>query len=251
MRIVNKEHRHFKVQQGDTVIFSSSIVPGNERAVQNLKDSLYRQGAKVYHYKMMDIHASGHAYAEDLKLMMNLVRPKFFVPIHGHHFMLRAHADLAENLGIPKENIVVASNGSVVELTPEKIKLTPQRAPAEYVFVDGLGVGDVGEVVLRDRQTLSEDGILILIAVIDSKTGRMRQEPDIISRGFVYMRESKDLVSEAKRKAQHIIERSIAGGNGRTINDLHIQNKLREELGDFLFHKTQRRPMILPVLISV
>lgn len=251
MRIVSKEHKHWRIQPGDTVIFSSSIVPGNERSVQNLKDSLYRQGARVYHYKMMDIHASGHAYAEDLKLMLNLIKPKFFIPIHGHHFMLRAHADLAEKLGIPKENIVVASNGSVVEVTPDKIRLTPQRVPADYVMVDGLGVGDVGEVVLRDRVTLSEDGILVLIGVIDTERGRLRQEPDIISRGFVYMRESKELVAETKRRAQQIIERGISGGNGKTVNDLYIKNKLRDELGEFLFHKTQRRPMILPVLISV
>lgn len=251
MRIVNKEHKHWKVKPGDAVIFSSSIVPGNERAVQNLKDSLYRQGAKVYHYKMMDIHASGHAYAEDLKLMINLIRPKFFLPIHGYHFMLKAHAELAEKIGIPSENIVVASNGSVVEVTPEKIKLTPQRAPSDYVMVDGLGVGDVGEVVLRDRQTLAEDGILVIIGVVDTQRGKLHQEPDIISRGFVYMRESKELVNETKRRAQQIIERSISAGNGKTVNDLYIKNKLRDDLGDFLFRKTERRPMILPVLISV
>ncbi|MFN7088412.1 MAG: ribonuclease J [Candidatus Paceibacteria bacterium] len=249
MRIANKEHRYFKIQPGDTVIFSSSIVPGNERAVQNLKDSLYRQGAKVYHYKMMDIHASGHAYADDLRLMLNLVRPKFLIPIHGQYFMLRAHADIAESLGIPKENIVVASNGSVVEVTPERIKLTPQRVPANYVMVDGLGVGDIGEVVLRDRQMMAQDGMVVVIAVIDSERSRLRQDPDVISRGFVYMRESKELVGEIKRKVRYIVEKHIAGR--RDVNDSYIKNSLRDELGEFLFQKTQRRPMILPVLISV
>jgi ribonuclease J len=249
MRIASKEHRYFKVEPGDTVIFSSSIVPGNERAVQNLKDSLYRQGAKVYHYKMMDIHASGHAYSEELKLMMNLVRPKFFMPIHGEYSMLRAHAELAENLGIAKENIIVGLNGAVVEVTEEKIRLTPQRVPADYVMVDGLGVGDVGEVVLRDRQTMAQDGMLMVVVVIDAQNGRLRQEPDIISRGFVYMRESKELVGEIKRKTKQIVERHVSGR--RDFNEMHIKNDLRDDLGEFLFQKTQRRPMILPVLISV
>lgn len=250
-RIVNKEHRYWKIQPGDTVIFSSSVVPGNERAVQNLKDSLYRQGANVYHYKMMDIHASGHAYQEDLKLMLNLVQPKFFMPIHGHFFMLRAHANIAESLGIPREHIVVASNGSVVEVTSERIRLTPQRVPAEYVMVDGLGIGDVGEVVLRDRQVMAQDGMIVVIAVVDTAKGRLRQDPDIISRGFVYMRESKELMQDIKQRARHIVERGIRGVGAKDINEGYIKNNLRDQLGEFLFQKTQRRPMILPVLISV
>lgn len=250
-RIANKEHRYWKIQQGDTVIFSSSIVPGNERAVQNLKDSFSRQGAKVYHYKMMDIHASGHAYQEDLKLMINIVRPKFFIPIHGHYFMLHAHADIAESLGIPKENIAVASNGSVVEVTPEKIRLTPQHVPAGNVMVDGLGVGDVGEVVLRDRQAMAQDGMIVVIAVIDTQTGKLRSEPDIISRGFVYMRESKELVQEIKNRVRHVVERGFQGVGSRDINEAYVKNNIRDQLGEFLFQKTQRRPMILPVLISV
>lgn len=250
-RIVNKEHRYWKVQPGDTVIFSSSVVPGNERAVQNLKDSLYRQGANVYHYKMMDIHASGHAYQEDLKLMLNLVQPKFFIPIHGHFFMLRAHANIAESLGIPQENIVIASNGSVVEVAPEKIRLTSQRVPAEYVMVDGLGVGDVGEVVLRDRQAMAADGMIVVIAVVDIAKGQIRQDPDIISRGFVYMRESKELLQEIKSRARQIVERGIRGVGAKDINEAYVRNNLRDRLGEFLFQKTQRRPMILPVVISV
>ncbi len=250
-RIVNKEHRYWRIQPGDTVIFSSSVVPGNERAVQNLKDALYRQGANVYHYKMMDIHASGHAYQEDLKLMINLVQPKFFMPIHGFFFMLRAHANLAESLGIPKENIVIASNGSVVEVSEDKIRLSPQRVPAGYVMVDGLGIGDVGEVVLRDRQTMAQDGMIVVIAVIDNAKGNLRQDPDIISRGFVYMRESKELLQEIKQRARHIVERGIKGVGTKNINEAYIRNNLRDYLGEFIFQKTQRRPMILPVVISV
>jgi ribonuclease J len=250
-RIVNKEHRYWKIQPGDTVIFSSSVVPGNERAVQNLKDALYRQGANVYHYRMMDIHASGHAYQEDLKFMINLVQPKFFMPIHGYFFMLRAHANIAESLGIPRENIVIASNGSVVEVTPDKIRLSPQRVPAEYVMVDGLGIGDVGEVVLRDRQVMAQDGMIVVIAVVDTSRGELRQEPDIISRGFVYVRESKELMQEIKQRARRIVERGIRGVGAKDINEAYIKNNLRDQLGEFLFQKTQRRPMILPVLISV
>jgi len=249
MRIANKEHRYFKIQPGDTVIFSSSIIPGNERVIQNLKDALSRQGAKVYDYKMMDIHASGHAYADDLRLMLNLVRPKFLVPIHGHYFMLQAHADIAESVGLAKENVVTASNGSVIEVTPERIRLTPQRVPANYVMVDGLGVGDIGEVVLRDRQMLAQDGIVVVITIVDRERSSLRTEPDVISRGFVYMRESKELVGEIKRKAKQVIEKHIRGR--RDINESYLKNILRDELGEFLFQKTQRRPMILPVLISV
>jgi len=250
-RIVNKEHRYWKIQPGDTIIFSSSVVPGNERAVQNLKDSMYRQGAKVYHYKMMDIHASGHAYQEDLKLMINLVQPKFFIPIHGQYFMLRAHADIAADLGIPRENIIVAENGAVVEVTPDKIRLTPQRVPASYIMVDGLGVGDVGEVVLRDRQEMAQDGMIVVIAVVDTSTGRLRGDPDIISRGFIYMRESKELMQEIKHRARQVVERGFQGVGSRDINETYIRNAVRDQLGEFLFQKTQRRPMILPVLISV
>lgn len=250
-RIVNKEHRYWKIHQNDTVIFSSSVVPGNERAVQNLKDSLYRQGARVYHYKMMDIHASGHAFQEDLKLMINLIQPKFFIPVHGHFFMLRAHADLAESLGIPRENMAIASNGSVVEVTAEKICLTPQRVPAEYVMVDGLGVGDIGEVVLRDRQVMAADGMIVVIAVLDSSRNALLQDPDIISRGFVYMRESKELLQEIKQRARQVIERGIRGTGSKDANESYVKNNLRDHLGEFLFQKTQRRPMILPVVISV
>ncbi|MBI2633993.1 MAG: ribonuclease J, partial [Parcubacteria group bacterium] len=249
MRIANKEHKHFRVDTGDTVIFSSSIVPGNERAVQGLKDSFYRQGAKVFHYKMMDIHASGHAHQEELKLMINLVRPKYFMPIHGFHSMLRANQELAMEVGIPKENVIIASNGGVVEVTTGKVRLAPQRVPAGYVMVDGLGIGDIGEVVLRDRQVMAQDGMVVIIGIIDTQRGALKGEPDIISRGFVYMRESKELVNEMKKRARFIIERSIHGQ--RDINDLYIKNNLRDELGEFLFQKTKRRPMILPVLITV
>ncbi|MEW5805495.1 MAG: ribonuclease J [Patescibacteria group bacterium] len=255
MRIVNKEHRYFKIKPGDTVIFSSSIVPGNERAVQNLKDGLYRQGAHVFHYKMMDIHASGHAYAEDLKLMLNLVQPKFLVPIHGQYFMLRAHAELAQSVGLSKENIVIASNGSIIEVRADKVELTGQRVPTDYVMIDGSGVGDVGEVVLRDRQIMSQDGIMVAVVLLDKKTNKVKLEPDIISRGFVYMRESRDLIKEVKRRTREAVERYAKKEASRrrtgNSNDNFLKNIVRDELNNFLFYKTQRRPMVIPVIIRI
>ena len=173
MRIVNREHRHIRIKKNDSVIFSSSVIPGNERTVQNLKDILYRQGAKVIHYKMMDVHAGGHAQREDLKMMINLIKPKFFIPIHGNYYMLCLHASLAESVGIPAKNTMVAGNGKVIEITPNSISMTKEKIPSNYVMVDGLGVGDVGNIVLRDRQMMAKDGMFTIIVVIDSKTGKM------------------------------------------------------------------------------
>lgn len=248
IKIVNREHKNLRIQKGDTVIFSSSIVPGNERAVQNLKDDLIKQGAKVYHYKMLDIHASGHGFQDDLKMMINLTKPKFFMPIHGHYSMLSAHADLAESVNIPRENIVIAQNGQIIELTPESIKATEKFVPTNYVMVDGLGVGDIGEIVLRDRQTLSRDGIFIIIALVDRKTGLLYNSPEIVSRGFVYMKESKELLQEVKKLTAEIISRCT---KEQTFNEIYIRNTLRDEIGMYLFKKTQRRPMVLPVVMEV
>lgn len=248
MKIVNREHKYLRIQKSDTVIFSSSVVPGNELAVQNLKDNLTKQGAKIYHYKMLDIHASGHGYQEDLKMMINLVRPKFFMPIHGHFSMLKTHAELAESLGIPKNNIALAKNGQIIEMYGDRIMITEKFVPTNYVMVDGLGVGDISEVVIRDRQTLAKDGIFIIIAMVENKTGLLHNEPEVISRGFVYMKESKDLINQTKKLIREVISRST---NGKTFNEAYIRNNLREEIGMFFFKKTQRRPMILPVVIEV
>jgi ribonuclease J len=248
MKVANREHKYLKIIKDDTIIFSSSVVPGNELAVQNLKDSLAKQGAKVYHYKMMDIHASGHGYQEDLKMMINLVQPQFFMPIHGFYSMLKSHGELAEGLGIPSSNIIIASNGQIVEMDKERVYLTNKFVPANHVMVDGLGVGDVGEVVLRDRQTLSKDGIFIIIALVDKKTGLLYSEPAIISRGFVYMKESKKLIDQTKKKVKEIVAQCT---KGQTFNEGYIRNNLRDKIGLFLFNQTQRRPMILPVVIEI
>lgn len=248
MRIVNKEHRYIRIKEKDTVIFSSSVIPGNERTVQHVKDTLSRHGAKIIHYQMMDVHAGGHAQAEDLKMMINLVKPKFFIPIHGNYYMLKLHAELAQIVGIPEKNIIIPSNGQVVKLNSKNIYLTDELAPTNYVMVDGLGIGDVGQVVLRDRQMMSKDGMFTIIVIIDSKTGKIIQEPDIISRGFIYMKESGELLGQTKRKVKQIIAQKT---KEPPINWTYVRTTLRDSIGQFLYSKTQRRPMILPVLIEV
>ncbi|MCK9438700.1 MAG: ribonuclease J [Patescibacteria group bacterium] len=258
-RVVNGEHRSISLKQGDTVIFSSSVIPGNERSIQNLMDMVVRQGAKIIHYKMMDIHAGGHAKQEDLKLMMRLIKPQYFMPIEANHYMLQAHADLAEQIGIPKENIFVADNGQVVEFKKgEKIiankkynvigTLTKEKVPTEYVMVDGLGVGDVSSIVLRDRRMMAEDGMIVVIATIDAKSGALIGSPDLISRGFIYMKENRDLIEKTRDRVKKIVRDQ----NPETpADDDYIKNKIRNEIGQFLFGATKRRPMVLPVVIKV
>jgi ribonuclease J len=248
MRIANSEHRHLRIQPGDGLVFSSSVIPGNERTVQSLKDALVRQGAKIYHYKNLDVHAGGHAKQEDLKLMMRLTKPKYLVPIHGNRFLLEAHASLGEEAGIPRSNIFVADNGQVMEWSNEGGKLTKEKMPVEYVMVDGLGVGDVSEVVLRDRVALAEDGIFVVIATIDRKTGALVGSPDIISRGFVYMRENKELIERSRA----FIKKLLKDNDPRSgAFEDHLKNKIRNDVGQFLFRATERRPMVLPVIIEV
>ncbi len=250
MRIANKKHKYIKLQNGDSIFLSSSIIPGNERSIQNLKDNLSRQGARIIHYAVADIHASGHAYSEELKMMIEMIKPKFFIPVHGYYFMLRTNADLARSVGIPKENIVVPfNNGVIIEVDNEKITMLKESVPANYMMVDGLGVGDVKEVVMRDRQMLSQDGIFVIITVVDSQTGKVRNSPDIISRGFIYLRESQDLL----RQTRHLIRKTVEDATGKMhpINFTYVKEMLKERIGKFLFQKTKRRPMVLPVIIEV
>ena len=248
MRIANREHRTYQIKRGDSVVFSSSVIPGNERTVQNLKDTLVRQGARVFHYKNLDVHAGGHAKQEDLKLMMRLIKPEYLIPIHGNRFMLEAHAELARDVGIPDDKIFVAENGQVIEFDNKGGRLTKTKVKTDYIMVDGLGVGDVSEVVLRDRRMLAEDGIFVIIATLEKKTGRLVGSPDIISRGFVYMRENKELIQKARNKVKLILKDNNPKG---PAFEEHLKNKMRNEIGSFLFKATQRRPMILPVIIEV
>jgi ribonuclease J len=249
MKIVTKQHPIIKLKKGDAVIFSSSVIPGNERSVQIMKDEILRQGADVFHYRMMDIHAGGHPKREELRKIIKILKPKFFMPIHGQYSMLIEHAKLAKSVGIKEERIVLVENGDIVNLTKTKFSIQKKEVPSNYVMVDGLGIGDVGEVVLRDRKMLAKDGIFVVIAVVDRQTGKVSKSPDIISRGFVYLRESKELLKDVRRKVVKIVE--SATGSGRAVNWTYVKNEIRDKIGEFLFSKTQRRPMVLPVVIEV
>jgi len=249
MRIALKEHPFIRLKPGDTVILSSSVIPGNERTVQILKDGILRQRTKVFHYKMMDIHAGGHAQQAELKEMIEIMKPKFFLPIHGQYSMLVSHSELAEEIGIPEKNIVVVENGQIVNLNQKEIFVEKKTIPSNYIMVDGLGIGDVGEIVLRDRQMLAEDGMFVIVAIVDRQTGKVRGSPDIISRGFVYLRESKKLLADTRKKVIEIVNR--ATGSGGAVNWSYVKDEIRNKIGQFLFSKTKRRPMILPVVIEV
>lgn len=247
--IANGDHRQIRIKRGDTVVLSSSPIPGNERSVSGVMDNLFRAGAKVIYQKVMDVHTSGHAYQEDLKLMLALIKPKYFMPIHGDRYKLVLHAQLAEGVGVPEENILIADNGQVVEFADQKGYITNKRVPASYVLVDGLGVGDVGNIVLRDRKAMALDGIFVVIVTVNHQNGEIVTSPDIISRGFIYMRENEDLVHKARAEVKRLFTKH---SNGDKHPDYSlIKQKLRDELGQFLYEQTQRRPMVIPVVIEV
>ncbi len=248
-RMSRGEHRSIKIKPGDTVIISSSPIPGNERSIVAVLDNLTRQGATVIYNKMLDIHTSGHAQQEELKLMMQLTKPKYFVPIHGEHHMLVGHAKLAQSIGIPPENNFVLSNGSVLEFNGNgEARVLDTKVESGYVFVDGLGVGDVGEVVIRDRQAMAQDGMFVIISTVDRHTNKLVNSPEILSRGFVYMKNNDDLIREVKHEVRKMIE---SGGQKSEADAAELRQQIRDSVGEYLFQKTQRRPMILPVIIEV
>ncbi len=249
MRIANREHPFLEIEPGDTVVFSSSVIPGNERSVQRVKDTLYREGAEVIHYKMMDVHSGGHAKQEDLVDMHRMVKPKYLIPIEGHYSFLCEHAKVAEKDGFNHDHIFIADNGQIMEFdTHGNGQITNRKVPTEYVFVDGLGVGDTNHIVLRDRQELAGDGIVIVIAVVSAQTGKLQNLPDIISRGFIYLKEHEELIRSSRKKvAQTLEDKDPRSG----ANAMYLKEKVRDDLGEFLFHKTQRRPMIVPVIVEV
>lgn len=252
-RIITDNHRFIKIKKNDTIIFSSSVIPGNERTIQRLKDNLYRKCDNVIHSDIMDVHMSGHCNANDIKEIIRQINPDFFLPVYANHYFLKEAGKLAMEIGFPKENIFILDNGSQLEFENRKGQLVDKKVDTSYVFVDGLGVGDIGQVVLRDRQMMSKDGMFTIIVIIDSKTGKIMQRPDIISRGFVYMKDSTELINEAKRKVKYLVEQKTVPKNGNTekINWSYLRDILREEIGQFLYNKTQRRPMVLPVVIEV
>lgn len=251
MRISNRQHKTVKLKKGDVILLSSSVIPGNERAVQKLKDNLARQGVKIIHNSIADVHSSGHSYGGELEWVHKMVKPKFFIPVHGHHHMLRVHAEMAERLGMPEKNVVIPDNGSVIDIVENGTRIVRHRevVSAGIIMVDSVGTGDVKEVVIRDRQMLSEEGMFVIVAIVNLKTGKMRKSPDIISRGFVYLKESQDLLRKVRVLVKKSIERSAEKMN--PINFDYIRNEVREDVGKFLFQETHKHPIILPVLIEV
>ncbi len=248
MRIVKGEHRFIKLKPGDTVIFSSSVVPGNERAVQALKDNILRQGVEVYHYKMMDIHASGHAKQEELKEMIKLLKPKFFLPMHGQYSMLVANARLAKESGIKEENIVVAENGDIVHVTEDRIYLSGKRVHTSNVLIEGNAIEDIKELVVRDRKVLSEHGFFVIVAYVDRHTGFSVMSPDIFSRGTIYLKESQELLQEIRRRTIKEINRAA---RGRVINWERVKEDLKKKIEDYIYSYARKRPIVIVAIKEI
>lgn len=252
MRMANGSHKQLKLRTTDTILLSSSIIPTNHMAVVNLKDRLYRSDAKIITYLDSDVHASGHGNREELKWIHQHVPYKFFIPVHGYHHFLKIHAQLAESLGVPKENIIVPDNGSIIEIQDEgkKIVKLPMRAPNNIVTVDGVDVGDIQDVVIEDRQLLSAAGIFVVVASVNVKTGKLKKSPDIISRGFVYLRESQELLRKSRFLVRRVIEDQIRKANGEVDFD-KIRKHLSNELAKFLLQETAKQPLVIPVLLGM
>ena len=246
-RMAFSDHRQVEIAPGDMIIISATPIPGNEKLVTKVINELMKRGANVVYERMYDVHVSGHACQEELKLIMSIVKPKYFIPVHGEQKHLMKHAELAKLMGIEKENIVIAQNGSVIELTKKQVKCT-EMVQAGRVMVDGLGVGDVGSIVLRDRKLLSDGGIIIVAVSIDAVTREIVAGPDIVSRGFIYMKESEELISEINNLVWDILDRCYY----QNIRDwATIKNKIRDGVSKFLFTKTKRSPMVLPIIMEV
>ncbi|MGN1381968.1 MAG: ribonuclease J [Eubacterium sp.] len=247
-RMAADEHRNVKLKKGDTVILSSTPVPGNEKSVSRVVNQLYQKQVHVIYNENADIHVSGHACQEDLKLMHSLIRPKFFMPVHGEHRHLIIHRQLAEQLGEKKDHIFILSNGDQLTLTKKRAIRFKNVVPAEDIMVDGLGIGDVGNIVLKDRQLLSESGLILVVAGVDTGSGTLVSGPEIVSRGFVYVKENEGLIAESRKVAQNAIEKSLAGG----FQDWNsLKNDVRDDLRRFIFQKTRRSPLILPVFLQI
>ncbi|KYZ75310.1 ribonuclease J [Anaerosporomusa subterranea] len=246
-RMATNTHRSVSISAGDTILIAATPIPGNETSVSKIIDSLFRLGAHVVYEKISGIHVSGHASQEELKLMLNLVRPKFFIPVHGEYRMLKKHGKIAEDLGIAHENVFMGNNGDVFEFTKDTGRVAG-KVKAGRVFVDGLGVGDVGNIVIRDRQQLSKEGIIVVVVTLDKQSGALLSGPDLVSRGFVYVRDSSALMNEAQVRVRAALERC----ESNNISDWSsIKLQVREVLGKYLFEKTRRRPMIIPIIMEV
>jgi len=247
-RIIEGSHRSFKLRKHDTVILSSSIIPGNERTIQRLKDNLYRQCDNVIHGSLMDIHISGHGNTGDILRMLKMIQPDYYLPVYANHFMLKEASMLAIKHGFDASRIHVSDNGHIIEFDKTGMRPVTKKAPADYVFVDGLGITDSNNVVLRDRKMMGEHGMVMIVATINHRTGQLIGNPDIVSRGFVYMKENKKLIEMVRQKAGKIIKEN---DNKSAPDDQFLKEKLRNEIGKFLLQKTEKRPMVLPVIIEV
>jgi ribonuclease J len=249
-RMAKGEHKTIKIRKGDTVILSASPIPGNERSITAMMELLYKAGANVVYNKILDVHTSGHAYQEDLKLMVALMRPKQFFPLHGERAKRLMHGKLAVEAGSRPDSIIIADNGSIVEMDHTgKVEITNESVPAGHVIVDGLGVGDIGEVVLRDRMTMAHDGIFVVVSVFDTKKGAFASSPDIISRGFIYMRENERFISDVRTDIKHFLTKATAGKKRPDFSV--IKAELRDYISKLLYQKTERDPIVIPVVIEI
>ncbi len=250
MRIATKQHKFVRLNERDTVVLSSSVIPGNEISVQKLKDNLYRNGVRLIHYRASDVHSTGHGNSGELTWINNQVKPKFFMPAYGYHSMLRCHAQAVMDSGFPKENIVIPDNGTVIDIIEgKKMLIRKEKAPSSMVMVDGFSVGGVQDVVIRDRKALAQDGMFVIVATLNFKTGKLRKSPDLISRGFVYLRESQGLLQETRVLIKKTIESSTH--NMHPINFDMIKAELADTVAAFLFQKTNKHPIVIPVLLGL
>ncbi len=246
-RMASHDHKFVQIEKGDTVVISARPVPGNEKSVSQTIDQLFKKGARVYYQSISGVHVSGHAAREELKLMINLISPKYFIPVHGEYRHLKHHADIAAEVGIPRDRIFILENGDVIEFERKEARVNG-KVGAGVVLVDGLGVGDIGDIVLRDRQLLSTDGVLVVVVGINVQNGELVSGPEIISRGFVYMKEAGELIEEAREQVQAVLERTAK----EHITDWSVlKSDVRGALSRFLYAKTKRRPMIMPIIIEV
>ena len=251
MRIANQTHKHIKLSKHDTVVLSSSIIPGNETAITKLKDNLYRNDSKIITYLDSQVHASGHGKRAELEWIHKQIPYKYFMPVHGHHYMLKMHAELSRQLGTNPDNVTVPDNGSVVELQDggEKLVQRKEKAPAGEMVVEGFHIGDVQEVLIRDRKALAEDGMFVIIVNINLKTGKVKKSPDIISRGFIYLRESQELLTETRTIIKKSVEKSTKNMN--PIDFDLVKQSIDDEVSKFLYQKTAKNPIVIPVVLGV
>lgn len=248
MRMGSGEHRLLQLKSTDTIIFSSSVIPGNEWGVQELHDAISRQVGALYHFRLLDIHSGGHAHAGDHELVLEIIKPKFIVPIHGYYFMRKTFEQIAVRAGLKKEQVILTDNGRIGEIYPDRFTLTNEKVPTSYVIVDGGTIGDVEDAVLRDRLTLSQEGMLVVILTVDRQTKRLIKTPDIMSRGFIHVRDNREIMDEITRRLRATMSR-VPEGTKPDID--YFKSLVREQVGQYIFQKTKRRPMLLPVVIEV